>query len=104
MDILVILRHLENLRELCLEEALVSAAGFLSTPAFRSFQKVNLPHLSHLSVDTPLSTVIALLSCVDIPLETVVRLLCRNENDSSPDHYAPLHSILAQRFSTFKDR
>lgn len=84
--------------------ALVGAAGFLSTPAFLGFQKVNLSHLSHLSVDAPLSTVIALLSCINIPLETVVRPLCRNENDASPDHYFPLHSILAQRFSTFKDQ
>lgn len=97
-DTLAALRRLENLTELCLEGALISAAGFLSSPAFRGFQKVNLPHLSRLSIVAPLSTVVALLSCVNIPLKTAVLPICIQEGDTSPDHYTLLHSPLAQRF------
>ena len=104
VDILAILRVMENLTKLGLDNVLASASGFLSSPAFHNFQEVNLPHLSRLSIDAPLSTVIALLYCVNIPSKTVVRLSCSHEDNSSSAHYTLLSSILAQRLDVFQDQ
>ncbi|KAF8559422.1 hypothetical protein OG21DRAFT_1480767 [Imleria badia] len=95
---------MQDLTHLYLKDALASAAGFLSSAAFQTFQKINLPRLSRLQITAPLSTATALLSCVNIPLETRVRLHCDFEHGSSLDDYAPHSSLLAQRLSAFEDQ
>ncbi|KAN0097041.1 hypothetical protein V8E55_001487, partial [Tylopilus felleus] len=80
---------MQDLRHLDLDYALARASGYLSSAAFDAFQKFGLPHLSRLSISAPLSTVIALLSCVNFPLETEVGIKCRHEV-SSLSLYLPL--------------
>ncbi|KAF8550386.1 hypothetical protein OG21DRAFT_1487808 [Imleria badia] len=60
-ELLATLRCMQELTDLYLEDALTSAAGFLSSTAFHNFQKVNLPRLSRLWIVTPLSTVLPLM-------------------------------------------
>ncbi|KAF8555391.1 hypothetical protein OG21DRAFT_913670 [Imleria badia] len=104
-DFLATLKCMQDLTYLCLEDALASAADFLSSTAFNTFQKFNLSHLSYFDIDAPVSTVIALLSCVNIPLRTEILLHCRVEYDfPSPDHYSLLSSFLAQRLATSEDQ
>ena len=101
-EFLATLSCMPGLSHLYLEnDVLASDAGFLSSSAFNTSQKISLPYLSRLLVGAPISTVIALLSCVNIPLKTEVRLLCVSY-DPSPDDFAPLSSVLAQRFSISK--
>ncbi|KAN0097009.1 hypothetical protein V8E55_001455 [Tylopilus felleus] len=95
---LATLSHMQDLRYLYLDHALSSATGFLSSAAFNTFQKINLSHLSRLSVTAPLSTVIALLSCVNTPSKTEIRLKCLSQRHSSLNDYSLLPSLLAQRF------
>ena len=104
VEFLAMLSCMPDLTRLYLEDALASAIGFLSSSAFNTSQKINSPRLSRLLIDAPLSTVIALLSCVNIPLKTEVRLQCNDEHDSSPVEYALLCSALAQRFSMTEDQ
>jgi len=99
VDLLATLSCMPNLEHLYLDNSLASASSFLSSMAFHTFQKINLPHLSRLLIAAPLSTGIALLSCISIPLKTEVRLECNYERDSSLDDYTSLSSLLAQRFS-----
>ncbi|KAI9574261.1 hypothetical protein HD554DRAFT_16260 [Boletus coccyginus] len=99
VDLLATFSRMHNLEHLHLDNSLASAAGFLSCTAFHTFQKINLPHLSRLLIAAPLSTVIALLSCINIPLKTEVRLECYFERGFSRDDYATLASLLAQRSS-----
>ena len=97
-EFLSTLSCMQDLTHLYLEDTLASASGFLYSVAFHNVAKINLSRLSHLFVSAPLSTVIALLSCVNIPSEAEVRLRCGAEhNFSSFDDYAPLCSLLAQR-------
>ncbi|KAN0097086.1 hypothetical protein V8E55_001532 [Tylopilus felleus] len=103
VDFLPTLSRMQGLTFLCLKHALASAVGFLPSSAFNSFQKINLPHLSRLLFAAPLSTVIAFLSCVHIPLQAEVRLECHSESSSSLDDYTLLSSLLARRFSTFEE-
>ncbi|KAF8437305.1 hypothetical protein L210DRAFT_3547485 [Boletus edulis BED1] len=100
VEFLATLSCVPDLRHLYLEDALDSTAGFLSSPEFHSFQKINLPRLSRLLIVAPLSTVIAFLACVNIPTKTEVRLDCGLENGISLHDYASLFSLVAQRFST----
>ncbi|KAF8138939.1 hypothetical protein EV363DRAFT_1315243 [Boletus edulis] len=104
MEFLATLGRMQDLMHLYLVDALPSAAGFLSSTAFDTFQKINLPHLSRLHVAAPLSTVIALLSCVNIPLETELRLDCGVEGSSPHHDYALLYSLLAQRLGKPEDQ
>ena len=97
VEFLSTLRCMQGLRYLYLQKVLPSAAGFLSSPAFYTFQKIDLPRLCRLWIDAPLSTVITLLSCVTIPLKTEVRLECALEHGPFLDDYASLSSLLAQR-------
>ncbi|KAF8559426.1 hypothetical protein OG21DRAFT_734614 [Imleria badia] len=103
-EFLTTLSCMQDLNHLYLDTALGSAAGFLSSAAFKTFRKFNLPCLSRLWVVAPLSTVIALLSCVNIPLKTEVRLRCYPESGPSPNDYAPLPSLLARRFDMSDDQ
>jgi len=98
-EFLATLGCMQDLTYLYLDDALASAAGFISSATFSTFQKINLPHLSRLLIIAPLSTVIALLSCVNIPLKTQVRLQCRSEPGFSIDGYTLLSSSLTQRFN-----
>ena len=103
-DFLATLRCMQDLTYLAIENSLASAAVFLSSTTFKTFQKFNLPHLSYLHIDAPVSTVIALFSCINIPLQTEVSLHCSVEYDSPPlDHYALLSSLIAQRLATSED-
>ncbi|KAN0075503.1 hypothetical protein V8E55_011526 [Tylopilus felleus] len=102
---LATLSCMKDLKHLYLDDALPSAAGFLSSAAFRTFQSINLPHLSRLLIAAPLSTVFALLSCINIPLKTEIRLqLYRSELGSFPRDYTLLSPLFAQRFGTSEDQ
>ena len=101
-EFLATLSHMQDLEHLYLDDALARAPGFPSGVAGEV--KINLPYLSRLSIAAPLSTVIALLSCVDNPSKTQLRLCCFPENDSSLDDFTRLCSVLAQRFSQSEDQ
>ncbi|KAF8555400.1 hypothetical protein OG21DRAFT_1496349 [Imleria badia] len=103
-ELLATLRCMQDLTQLYLHRALASAAGFLSSTVFHTFQKFNLPHLSRLYLAAPLSTIVAMLSCVNIPLKTEIRLESPSEHGSSLGDYAALCSLLAQRYNTSGDQ
>ncbi|KAF8555355.1 hypothetical protein OG21DRAFT_1483910 [Imleria badia] len=92
------LSQMQDLTHLYLEDALASATGVLSR--VHAFQIVYPKRLRRLLIDAPLSTVIVFLSCVDIPVETEVRLGCHAEGNPSPHDYIQLCSVLARRIST----
>ncbi|KAF8433049.1 hypothetical protein L210DRAFT_3763759 [Boletus edulis BED1] len=100
VEFLATLSCVQDLRHLYLEYAFASTAGFLSSPEFHSFQKINLPRLSRLLIAAPLSTVIAFVACVNIPSTAEIKLDCGTEDGVSLHDYATLFSVLAQRFST----
>ena len=102
-DFLATLRCMQDLTFLALEDSLASSGDFLSSTAFNTFQKFNLPRLSHLRIDAPLSTIIALLSCIIIPLRTEVKLIFP-ESPRSFDDYTPIHSLLAQRYGMSQEQ
>ncbi|KAF8555402.1 hypothetical protein OG21DRAFT_1496351 [Imleria badia] len=103
-DLLATLRCMPDLTHLHLQGALASAAGFLSSTTFHTFHKFNLPHLSCLLIGAPLSTVVAILSCVDIPLKTEIRLEFDLEGGSFFGDHAALCSLLAQRYTMSDDK
>ncbi|KAF8432459.1 hypothetical protein L210DRAFT_3763916 [Boletus edulis BED1] len=99
-EFLAALSCMHDLKHLFLYHALPSATGFLSSAVFKAFQKkIDLTHLSRLWIGAPLSTTVTLLSCINIPLKTQVRLECNFEPNSSLDHYTVLHSFLAQKYN-----
>ena len=102
-DFLATLRCMQDLTYLAVENCLASAAIFLSSTTFKTFRRFNLPRLSFLYIDAVVSTVVALFSCVNIPLQTEVILHCSVEYDSPLDHYALLSSLIAQRLATSED-
>ncbi|KAF8123762.1 hypothetical protein EV363DRAFT_1587121 [Boletus edulis] len=97
-EFLATLSCMQDLKYLYLYDALPSATGFLSSAVFKTFEKIDLTHLSRLRIRAPLSTTVTLLSCINIPLKTQVRLECKSEPNSSLDHYALLRSLLTQRY------
>ncbi|KAF8437140.1 hypothetical protein L210DRAFT_3546966 [Boletus edulis BED1] len=102
-EFLTTLSCMQDLTHLYLEDALASASGFLSSAAFHTSRKINLPHLSHLLITAPLSTITALLSCVNIPLTTRINLNLNRSTEphsSTFDDYTPFCSLLAQRLHT----
>ncbi|KAN0097120.1 hypothetical protein V8E55_001566 [Tylopilus felleus] len=105
-EFLAVLSCMENLHHLHLHDALASAIDFLSSAAFHSFQKIDLLHLSQLLIFDQLSTVITLLSCINIPSKTEVRLApdFNDSHNSSLDEYAQLYSLLEQRYGTSKSQ
>ncbi|KAF8555348.1 hypothetical protein OG21DRAFT_1496310 [Imleria badia] len=100
-DFLATLSCMQNLTCLYLGRAIPGCRKFIASAACNSFQRINLPYLSRVFIDGPLSTVIVFLSCVNIPLKTNLVLECFPENDSSLDE---LSSSLAQRFSISEDQ
>ncbi|KAF8138945.1 hypothetical protein EV363DRAFT_1394360 [Boletus edulis] len=103
-EFLATLNYMQDLKHLYLKDALTSAAGFLSSAAFSTSSKINLCYLSRLLILAPLSTVTALVSCVNIPGKTEVRLECTSEANSSLDDFTLLSSALARRFSISEDQ
>ncbi|KAF8555387.1 hypothetical protein OG21DRAFT_1496338 [Imleria badia] len=102
-ELLATLSCMQDLTQLFLKKSLPTSAGFLSSTTFNAFQKIDLPRLSRFSIANRLSKVNVFLSCVNIPLQTEVRLLC-GINSSALEHYALLSSFLAQRFAMFEDQ
>ncbi|KAF8119731.1 hypothetical protein EV363DRAFT_1380174, partial [Boletus edulis] len=103
-DFLATLSCMQDLTYLRLYKALASATRFLSSAAFHAFQKFDLPHLSRFDIMAQPSTVVAFLSCVNIPLKAELRLNSAvKDRSSTADHYAMLCSLLADRFSMSED-
>ena len=98
-DFLAVLNVMQDLVFLHLVYVLPSASVFLSDGRLDDFLKINLPRLTLLTVIETLSAVVALLSCVNIPLKARLRLEPLFERDSSIDDYTPISSFLTQRFS-----
>ena len=98
-ELLATLSCMQDLAQLHLDGALNHPVGFLSSATFNTFQKVNLPRLSRISIAAPLSAVIAFLSCINNSSNAEFRLECHCEDDPSMDNYSLLSSILGQRFS-----
>ena len=68
---------MQDLKRLPFDRVLpICSREFISSATFNTFQTIYLPHLSRLRVATALSTVIAFLSCMNIPLKIQVRLKC----------------------------
>ncbi|KAF8449470.1 hypothetical protein L210DRAFT_2664781 [Boletus edulis BED1] len=101
-EFLAVMGYMKDLKHLYLDQALASATGFLSSAVFRTFEKIDLPHLARLLIGAPLSTSLALLSCVNIPLETSVKLECDSEPDFPFDNHALLCSLLTRKCSMAK--
>ncbi|KAF8420965.1 hypothetical protein L210DRAFT_3573896, partial [Boletus edulis BED1] len=102
-EFLAVMGYMKDLKHLYLDQALASATGFLSSAVFRTFEKIDLPHLSRLLIGAPLSTSVALLSCVNIPLKTTIKLECDSEPDFPFDNHALLCSLLTRRCSIAED-
>ena len=103
-ELLAMLTCIQDLTHLDLHGALASAASFPSSMAIDTLQRINLPHLSRLSIAAPLSTVIAFLSWVDMPWETEVGLECEYETRSSADDYSRFSSLFVQRLNMAEDQ
>ena len=102
MEMLATLKCMQDLTHLYLDRALTGASGFLSSAALDTMEKIDLPHLSRLWIVAPLSSVIAFMSCFNIPLKTEVKLECHFD---FPLHdYTPLSSLLAHRFNMSDNR
>ncbi|KAI9573745.1 hypothetical protein HD554DRAFT_548001 [Boletus coccyginus] len=107
-EFLATLSFMQDLAHLYLDHSLPSATGFISSATFQTFQKIKFPCLSRLFIAAPYSTVVALLSCVNIPLQTRVKLECNSEHDlplsRTLHHNALLCSLLTQRFTVSDHR
>ncbi|KAF8555377.1 hypothetical protein OG21DRAFT_1496328 [Imleria badia] len=99
-EFLAALSCMQDLTHLYLEDVLASATGYMAS----NKPQVNLPHLSRLLLAAPLSTFIAFLSCVNIPLQAEIRLSCGAEPGSSFHDYTSISSLLAQRFTVSEDQ
>ncbi|KAN0097008.1 hypothetical protein V8E55_001454 [Tylopilus felleus] len=103
-ELLATLSCMQDLAHLYLIHALPRSREFISSPAFKTFQKIDLPRLSRLEIDDVLSHLIAFLSCVNIPSNTKVKLECDlDDYDASEDDFSLLSSILARRFCASAD-
>lgn len=105
-EFLALLSCMQELAQLCLSHFLSGSRDFNSSAALSNVQKINFPKLSLLEIKAPLSTVVAFLSCVNIPSQTEVYLCCIHEYDLfpfSPDDYALLPLALAQRYKLSED-
>ena len=89
-----------DLVNLDLYDALASTSNFISSVEFDALQRLDLPRLSQLLVNAPLSTTIALLSSVNIPVHAQIRLgLSHSEEHPSHDSYDQFNSVAAQHYS-----
>ena len=100
VEFLATLSRMQALTVLHLRDALRSV---LSSGASSVSPKVGLPYLARLFVLAPFSTVVALLSCINISLKTQVKLKMISEDGISIDDYAQLPSLFAQIFSQSED-
>ncbi|KAF8555378.1 hypothetical protein OG21DRAFT_913352 [Imleria badia] len=105
-ELLATLSCMQDLTHLLLLNCLPCATGFLSSTAFNTFQKIYFPRLSCFFISARISTVIAFLSCVNIPLQTQVKLSCyvKHHTSFSLGHCAMLCAFLAQRFAMSEDQ
>ena len=94
------LSRMRGLAHLHLENALPSAHSNATGQSFEDLEKLTFPQLSRLSIVAPFSTVVMLLSCVDLPIQTEVRLRCCFE--TSIEDYTPIYPLLAKRFIASK--
>ena len=90
---------MHGLTVLHIEDVLPSAPSFLSNGGVGNSPNINLPHLTHLVVAAPLSTVVALLSCVSIPSKIQLGLAPQSERGASIDDYYMILSFIAERLS-----
>ena len=103
VDLLATLIHMQALADLHLENALPSTRSFLSSGEFNVSPTFNLPSLACLFIAAPLSTVVTLLSCINVPLKTQLMLYIKSERGSSFHDYAQLPLIFAQRSNQSED-
>ena len=75
-----------------------------SPPSFLAYADINLPRLSRLLIRAPLSTVVALLSYVNTPPRTEMKLYCNDEDNTTPHLYFRLSYLLARKFRSYKDQ
>ena len=99
-EFLALLSGMHCITVLHLEGVLPNARSFLLSGGLGNSPRIDLPHVTRLAITEPLSTVVAVLSCVDIPLKTPLSLVSQSERGSSVYHYNPILSFVAQRFST----
>jgi len=104
-EFLSTLSSMQDLTHLHLNHSLASSTGFVSSTTFQTFHKINLPRLSRLLIAAPYSTVVALLSCVNVPLKAQVRLQCCFEYNSDLSLYHALLCLsLTRWFNAHDDR
>lgn len=96
VDLKVALSRMQDLAYLHLENALPSARGNSTGQSFEDSEKLSFPQLARLSIVAPSSTVVLLLSCFDLPMQTEVRLRCCFE--AGTEDYTPIYPLLAKRF------
>lgn len=101
-SLMTALSRMQDLAHLYLENALPSARTSPINQSFKDPQQLSFPNLSRLSIVAPFTTVVLLLSCLDIPLKTQVRLRCCFEPHAE-DH-SPIYPLLAKRFAASKDQ
>ena len=99
IECIAALSGMQNITVLHLEHALPGACDFLSGGGLHPSPKIHLLCLADLAVIAPLSTVIVLLSCINIPPTTLLHLARAFELRSSVSDCSPISSFLAQQFS-----
>ena len=99
VEFLAVLGSMQYITTLHVNHVLTDAHGFLPSGGLDTSQNINLPCLVDLAIGAPLSTVIVLLSCVNIPRMRLLQLGPLYEAGSSVSDYAPISSFIAQRFS-----
>ncbi|KAF8551987.1 hypothetical protein OG21DRAFT_1444288 [Imleria badia] len=93
-ELRVILARSPDLIQLHLENALRRSGR----NSCQDCEKLHLPSLTRLSITAPFSEIIALLSCVDIPLAAQLRLQCQQINHLPADDFIPFCTFLSQWF------
>lgn len=95
LEFLTTLSCMQALAVLYLEHAFPSACDFLSDGAFAISLKVSLPCLAYLFIHPPPLIVIALPSCMDIPLKAQIMLEIKLEHFNSIDDFTQFPLVLA---------
>jgi hypothetical protein len=94
-ELRVVLDHSPDLVQLHLENALRSGPPGFTYP---DSKKLHLLSLARLHITAPFSEILTLLSYVEIPFMTQVRLECRQTTYPHADDFVPFCSILSQWF------